>query len=199
MAHLRDLWAVLDMNDITLRVQYIRSALNPADHPSRIQPKDEWRLRRQIFESIRHPLCGTYTVDRFASCQTALLPRYNSEFSDPQAIAVNAMTQSWLTEVNWIHPPIDLLDVVAQKLTEQPAIATVVAPYWPHRSWFRSLKAICCSFETLPNANRQADPKHLLMFDRRGPGSWPLTYFHISPASVKQALSFPSCSGLQNP
>eukprot|EP01050_Picozoa_sp_SAG11_P002526 SAG11_NODE_129_length_15500_cov_16.145250_13_plen_143_part_00 len=36
MAYLRKLWAILDLNCIDLRLKYVRSAMNPADAPSRL-------------------------------------------------------------------------------------------------------------------------------------------------------------------
>ena len=36
MAYLRKLWAILDLNCIDLRLKYVRSAVNPADAPSRL-------------------------------------------------------------------------------------------------------------------------------------------------------------------
>ncbi|KAK3284586.1 hypothetical protein CYMTET_7774 [Cymbomonas tetramitiformis] len=41
-----------------------------------------------------------------------------------------------------VNPPLGLLDAVAHKLREEGAAATVVAPYWPGRAWFRELEAL---------------------------------------------------------
>ena len=117
--------------------------------------KEEWRLRREIFDEMQTVL-GRNTVDRFSSAHNAQLPRYNSEFADPQAEAVNALTQDWRGEDNWIFPPIDLLQDIAQKLREQPAAATVVCPYWPSYAWFRELRELSCQMIVRQNAARQA-------------------------------------------
>lgn len=99
---------------------------------------------------------GRNTVDRFASQHNAHLPRYNSEYADPAAEAVNAMSQDWSAEDNWVHPPVQLLPDVAQKLREQPSAATVVCPYWPGAAWFRDLRELSCSMEVRADAHRQA-------------------------------------------
>ena len=71
-----------------------------------------------------------------------LLPRYNCQFADPSAEALNAVTKNWRGEDNWIHPPVDLLPDVALKLRLQPCHATIVAPYWPDKAWFRELREL---------------------------------------------------------
>lgn len=186
MAYLRKLWCILDTNCIDLRLKYVRSALNPADAPSRLHGKEEWPVWREIFDEMQ-TLMGRNTVDRFASAHNAHLPRYNSEFADPAAEAVNAMTQDWREEDNWVHPPIDLLADVAQKLREQPAAATVVCPYWPSYAWFRDLRELSCQMVVRPNAERQACPRFLETWDLRGPRGWSLAYFRIEPRSRDQS------------
>ena len=182
MARLRELWGILDLNQIDLSVRYVRSADNISDAPSRLRSPDEWRLRPTIFAELQRQH-GTYTVDRFASAHNALCPRYNSEYADPGAEAVNALTQSWRGENNWVHPPPDraLLNKVAQKLREQPTAATVVVPYWSGESWFRELRELAVSFEVRPNAAAQACPEFLAHWSLTGPRAWSLAYFRIEP------------------
>ena len=168
---------LLDTNNITLRPVYIRSEDNPADAPSRDRAPDEWKLARPLFDRL-NATYGPHTIDRFASSATTQVPRYNSRYSDPQAEARNAMTQDWTHEANFIHPPVDMLPEVAQKLREQPCRATVVAPYWPSQMWFQELSSISCSAELLPRAGLSC-PLHLQVFGRSGPTSWRLACFHV--------------------
>ena len=177
MLYLRKLILLLDTNNITLRPVYIRSEDNPADAPSRDRAPDEWKLARQLFDRL-NATYGPHTIDRFASSATTQVPRYNSRYSDPQAEARNAMTQDWTHEINFIHPPVDMLPEVVQKLREQPCRATVVAPYWPSQMWFQELSSISCSAELLPRAGLSC-PLHLQVFGRSGPTSWRLACFHV--------------------
>ena len=180
MLYLRQLWEKLQQSDISFgKIEYIRSAENPVDAPSRLKGWDEWRLCQALFDKVSAD-CGPYTVDRFASAHTALLPRYNSMWADPAAEGlVNAFSNDWRGERNWIHPPIDLLDDVCLKLREEPCCATVVAPHWPGRSWHRDLKELCVRMQVLPNAQELADLAFLAKWGVRGPGQWPLALFHL--------------------
>jgi hypothetical protein len=185
MEYLRKLWGLLQESEISFgQVDYIKSAENPADAPSRVKSWDEWKLCESLFADVstRH---GPYTVDRFASQHTALLPRYNSRWADPKAEGlVNAFSNSWQGETNWIHPPIDLLDDVALKLRLEPCRATVVAPLWTSRSWYRELLELCDEMEVLPSAASLVDQSFLAKWGVRGPGEWPLCLFHCGLSSL---------------
>jgi hypothetical protein len=50
------------------------------------------------------------------------------------------MARSWLHENNFVNPPWSLLDQVAQKLRDEQATATVVAPYWVTATWWTELQ-----------------------------------------------------------
>jgi hypothetical protein len=182
MGYLRELWALLQASDIVFgKVEYIRSAENPADAPSREKSWDEWRLCRTLFEQMESTY-GPYTVDRFASRNTALCPRFNSLWVDPLAEGqVNAFSNQWEGEVNWIHPPISLLDDVALKLRAHPCVATVVAPDWPSYSWHRELYEMSWAVDRIPDATTVVDQDFLAHWGVRGPGSWPLLLFHVRP------------------
>ena len=182
MAKLRELWAVLDLNQIDMSVRYVRSAENPADAPSRLRSPGEWRLRPAVVSSLAARY-GSFTVDRFASAHNAQCPRYNSEYACPGAEAVNAMAQDWRGENNFIHPPPDrdLLNRVAQKLREQPAEALVVVPFWSGESWFRDLRELSVDMTVLPDARAQACPEFLQHWDLRGPRGWDLVCFRVQP------------------
>jgi len=182
MACLRELWACLDLNQIDMRVEYVRSAQNPADAPSRLTGAAHWRLRPSIVKTLELRR-GAFTVDRFASAHNAHCHRYNSEFADPGSEAVNAMTQDWRGDHNFIHPPPDreLLNAVAQKLREQPTRATVVVPYWTSELWFRELRELSAEMEVVPDAASQACPEFLRHWELRPPRAWSLVYFHLVP------------------
>ena len=180
MKYLRELWSLMQQSEIEFaKVDYIKSALNPADAPSRERSWDEWRICSALFDrlDLSH---GPYTVDRFASQHTALCPRYNSKWADPAADGlVSAFSNDWRGETNWIHPPIEALDQVALNLRLHPCRATVIAPLWPAYSWFRELRECADEMEVLSAADSLADPAFLLKWGVRGPGGWSLVAFHF--------------------
>ena len=142
MAELRKLWFLLDTNNIHLRPRYIRSAANIwADRLSRERDTSDWSLNPKVFGHINR-LWGPHTVDRFASMENALLPRFNARWLDPKAEAVDCLRlpdRSWRREINWCNPPWDLLDDLVDKLEQSGAAATVVAPHWPGKAWHQRL------------------------------------------------------------
>ena len=83
--------------------------------------------------------------------------------------------------MNWIHPPISLLDDVALKLRAHPCVATVVAPDWPSYSWHRELYEMSWAVDRIPDATTVVDQDFLAHWGVRGPGSWPLLLFHVRP------------------
>ena len=159
MAELRKLWRLLDENNIDLRAEFIRSAANVwADALSREADDEDWKLHPQLFADL-DARWGPHTVDRFASANNAQCRRFNSRWRDPLTEAVDAMARHWRAhpttgelEVNWVNPPWSELADVVQKLREDGAAATVVAPYWPSAIWFRDLLEISSEYEILPEA-----------------------------------------------
>jgi hypothetical protein len=55
MTELPRLWHLLDVNDISIRPRYIRSAANIiwADKPSRELDRDDWQLKPRIFNYLQ--------------------------------------------------------------------------------------------------------------------------------------------------
>ena len=92
---------------------------------------------------------------------------------------MSAFSQDWREEHNWVHPPISALDQVALKIRESPCRATVVAPYWPQKSWSRELLELSSNMDVVPSAVAVTDQAFLKKWSVRGPGDWPLALFHI--------------------
>ena len=132
-------WALAHQLDISLTVRYLAGKDNVvADRLSRRSDPYEWQLHPHLFRHIDR-VFGPHTVDRFASLQSAQLQRYNSALYDPAAEAVDALSQDWTGEMNFVNPPFRLLPKVLRLISNQQVCATVIAPYWPSQTWFRTL------------------------------------------------------------
>ena len=59
---------------------------------------------------------GPHTVDRFVSENTTQLERYNSLFHDPGSEAVDALSQNWSMENNYINAPFWMLNKIVKKI-----------------------------------------------------------------------------------
>ena len=70
-------------------------------------------------------------MDRFADEQNTKLKRFNSLFWSPNCEAVDAFSQNWQGENNWIVPPVVLISSAIKHLLTCRARGTLVAPAWP--------------------------------------------------------------------
>ena len=154
MNELRKLFWLMDTQDIQLRPRYIRSAANVwADRLSReLEGGADVTFNPRLFRHLNR-LWGPHSVDRFASGTNALVERYNARWRDPGAEAVDCLRlpdEAWRAEVNWCHPPYELLDTLVLKLRRSGAAATVVAPRWPNHAWHQELLAMADSYVEYP-------------------------------------------------
>ena len=99
---------------ISLSVQWIpRRENSDADAASRMIDTDSWKVHPSLF-CLLDSNWGSFTIDRFASEQNAQLPRFNSRFAAPSSLAIDAFTQNWAGENNWVVPPPKLVPRVVR-------------------------------------------------------------------------------------
>jgi len=150
MEEMRRLHAVCLSLGVTLRAEYIPSALNMwADRLSRTRDSTDWTLRCDAFLKFER-LYGPHTVDVFATAETKRCGRFFSRFASPGAAGVYAMQQSWRGENSWANPPFNLVGPVIQKLIHQQAAVTLVAPHWPAQPWWPLAVSACSAVHYLP-------------------------------------------------
>eukprot|EP00873_Tetraselmis_striata_P006875 jgi/Tetstr1/427139/TSEL_017328.t1 len=191
MAELRKTWYLMDTHGITLSVRYIRSAANIwADRLSREVDCDDWQFNPRRFASLTAKW-GACTIDRFATSENALLPRYNARWRDPRCEAVDALRLSdaaWRCERNWCNPPWNLIGDLVSKLESIGAPAIVIVPYWPDKAWYQLLSEMCSDMRSwkprhdlfIPGRTGDRLPVgaprwHVVAFDipARDPRPWP--------------------------
>ena len=195
MELLRKLWFVCNTNNIDLRPQYIRSSANVwADQLSRDLDLEDWRLNPEEFRRKDSEWGGAtgHTVDRFASMTSAQLRRYYSLHRDPHCEGTHSLRHDWSGEMNWVNPPWELLPQVAQKLREEGATATVVAPYWPATDWFRELWALAAEVEIVPPRRDFYLPTRLGASEALGPAKWSSIFFRI-PGQAQRTTPDKDC------
>ena len=179
MKILRKLWWMLDVNNVSLQVVYIRTAANVwADALSRTVDTGDLHLPRTVFTQLEH-LWGPHSMDRFADPLTTQLPRFNSQMAAPGSLGVDAFAQpDWRKENNFCFPPVNLLPRLARLLWATGAQATVVAPRWPAQSWYQLLLEASSSTMVLqldsPLLRRGADGQL-----HPWTATWPLMAFRI--------------------
>ena len=190
---LRRLWVLLGANRIRLQaVDWVASADNPADAPSRWRFSDEWKLQPAVFRWANREF-GPHSLDLFASRNTAQLPRYVTRFPDSKAVTCNAWAHSWVAETSWINPSWDELERVAQRLEQEPAAAaTVVCPYFPVQAWFRRLAAMAERIVVVPFNQAWVLRPQQRLSEQLGPARWNLAFMAI-PARRPGCTAAASC------
>ena len=126
-------WA--ESRQVTLAPQFIMGRHNVlADSLSR----SEWTLKTEVFQELqkRWPV----TIDLFATSLNRQCSIYFSPFRDPNALATDALLQNWNGWQAYAFPPWSLIPADLKKLRSSSGVLlTIVAPYWPQRTWFPDL------------------------------------------------------------
>lgn len=149
MNELRRLHAVCKHLGVTLRAEYLPSALNLwADRLSRTRDSTDWSLRVAAFRYL-DGLYGPHTIDLFASAENKKCGRYYSKLPAPYSCGVDAMAHSWASENAWANPPFNLIGPVVQKIIRDRATVTLVAPRWRSQPWWPVAVAHCHSHVVL--------------------------------------------------
>ena len=133
----KELYFTCRDNVIDLHVTWIpRSENERADEVSKYTDYDDWKISESFFQEMDEEW-GPFTIDRFANFKNTKTKRFNSLFWNPTCEAVNAFTQDWSQENNWLVPPIYLISKAILHAKACKAKGALIvplwqsAPYWP--------------------------------------------------------------------
>ena len=116
------------VSHVELQVQWLpRTANQKADYLSRIVDPDDWAFGRKYFQ-ILNANWGPFSIDRFAADYNSHLARFNSCFWSSGTEAVDAFSQDWSSDNNWLCPPVFLIPRTIQKLRHCNARGTLIVP-----------------------------------------------------------------------
>ena len=130
---------------IVLFVEWVpRERSTRADELSKSEELRVWSLDVRIFREAQRRSGVRCTVDRFASVEHHLLPRFNVKWYagwEPGgcAEAVDAYTQRWDSEENWLNPPFSQLARALSFASDQAASGLVLVPFsaaWQYSAWW---------------------------------------------------------------
>ena len=141
--HLQDgamsIYQLCISNGIKLEMAWIPRTLNEyADSISRIVDYDDWMMDISIFNYLDQ-LWGPHTIDNFASSANNHLPQFHSRFWDPHCSAVDTFTTAWTNEMNWLVPPLHLVNRALRHARNCAARCTLVVPAWTSTPFWPSL------------------------------------------------------------
>ncbi len=118
-------------NNISIKIDWIpRSENEKADAISRKVDHDDRSLSELHYLNLER-LWGPHSIDRFASFQNHKLSRFNSRYWNPGSERVDAFTQTWSGENNWLVPPISLIANTILHLRASKSKETLIIPEWP--------------------------------------------------------------------
>eukprot|EP00168_Porphyra_purpurea_P020474 TRINITY_DN863_c0_g1_i10.p4 TRINITY_DN863_c0_g1~~TRINITY_DN863_c0_g1_i10.p4 ORF type:complete len:270 (-),score=31.96 TRINITY_DN863_c0_g1_i10:1693-2502(-) len=150
MHELRRLLAVCRALGVTLRAEYLPSAVNVwADRLSRATDSTGWTLCRRAFGRFE-ALYGPHTVDLFASAENAQCGRFFSRQAAPGSCGVDSLHQDWAGENGWCNPPFNLFGPVVRKIIHFNLSVTLVAPIWKAQAWWLAAMDACVAYHELP-------------------------------------------------
>ena len=138
-------------------------------------------MRRDVFAQIDSEW-GPHAVDRFATANDKLLPRYNARAMGPGCEGVDALAQTdavWRRDRSWCHPPWGLLAQLAAKLRDSGASATVVTPTWRSAPWYQEMLELCADFRVEPARRDLFLPGDKGSRTAVGSAGWSVTVFRI--------------------
>ena len=127
-------------NNIHLKLNWIPRDLNiVADEMSKFVDFDDWRTSDYLFNYLSEKW-GPFTVDRFANQKNTKTIRYNALFWNPACEAVDAFSQDWSNEINWLVPPVFLVPKVLCHAKSCQASGALVVPYWESAPYWPMLR-----------------------------------------------------------
>ena len=162
--HLQDLavslYFLCKKESINLRLSWIpRDENTVADEMSRYVDYDDWRTSVTFFNYL-NARWGPFTIDRFANSRNTKTTRYNALFWNPLCEAVDAFTQDWSGENNWLVPPVFLVPSVLHHARSCRASGTLVVPFWESAAFWPMLrkrsgvfKKFVRDYETFPDTS----------------------------------------------
>ena len=131
-----DIFKTCSKHGITLIPTWIpRSENCRADFLSKLIDVDDWETSLCFF-SFMDSIWGPHTIDRFANYRNKKTERFNSRFWNPGSEAVDAFSQDWKLDNNWLVPPINLVAKSILHLKMCKASGTLIVPKWPSSSFW---------------------------------------------------------------
>ena len=143
-----DVFSFCSKFNIKLISQWILREQNKlADYYSRIKDTDNWPIDNDSFRLINN-LYGPFTAEKFANNLNRKLKCFNSKYYCRGTSHINAFTNDWSNNLNWLCRPISSIGSVIRHLKLCKAKGTFLVPAWPS-SYFWPL--------IYPNGKQMAD------------------------------------------
>ena len=125
-----DIYNLCRTHHIDLNMVWVPREFNEeADALSKTLDYDDWRTTLVFFDRINRSW-GPFTIDRFANHKNSKTTRFNSKHWTPRSEAVDAFTQDWGNDMNWLVPPVRLVPRAIRHAERCSARGVLIAPLW---------------------------------------------------------------------
>ncbi|KAG8536531.1 hypothetical protein GDO81_026159 [Engystomops pustulosus] len=104
----------------------------------------EWSLNREVFLSLTQKW-GFPSIDLFASKKNTQIEVFFSISPKDNPLGLDALSQSWKTNLAYAFPPFPLISRTLQKIQSSQTTVILVAPFWPKKPWFPLLLKLAIS------------------------------------------------------
>jgi hypothetical protein len=112
------------------------------------------------------------------------LPRFNARWRDPHCKNIDCLhfpDAAKRRENNYCNPPWTALPALAAKQDQSQAPATVIAPYWPNKTWYHALSRLATATLHFPASRDLFFPGRLGKRAGVGPPAWSIVAFRLTP------------------
>jgi hypothetical protein len=108
-----------------------RDLIDGADALSKVVGRMDFGLRADVLDYVLREHCPAdldTVIDRFAANYNAVVGRFNSRFDTPAAEAVDAFTQFWGDDFNYVLGDFNKTDAIMDYIERDDAEAVVIVP-----------------------------------------------------------------------
>ena len=103
------IFGICKVKNLNVEITWISRENNKdAGFISKLLDYDDWIVKNSTFKFLTKKW-ATMNVNRFASYKNSKSSRFNSKYLCPSTEALNAFSQDWSNDVNWLAPLIYLL------------------------------------------------------------------------------------------
>ena len=192
-----DMWTWCLQRGITVHAEHLPGSCNiETDRISRrLFDSSNWRLDHSVFQKLVS-LWGPFDIDLFAARHNSQLPQYFSYMLNPEALAMDALAQSWEGLSLYAFPPFSLIGRILQKMRqEQVKELVLIAPAWQSQVWYPQLLSQLVDFpHLLPLShslllNPLGQPHPLVLEGTLLLAAWRVSGIQSNPETFQRRLS----------
>jgi hypothetical protein len=133
------IFEVAEVAGFEVRFRWVRrSALQEADDLSKFKDRMDFSLNPSAIRDMRAQF-GPWDIDRFAAPHNTTCSRFNSLFDTANAEAVDALSQDWSEDINFVLPDFHAISKILDHIERCNARAILVVPEWPKAHWWPRL------------------------------------------------------------